>query len=227
MEPIRLLVADGQRLFADALACALGGLEGIQVCDPRPTGGLEALRAAVRLKPDVAVLDLWLQGMGGAAACAAISSKRPSCAVVVLSWFHSRDDVQRAFDAGARGFLSKRASLSEVARAVVRAGEGEEGVGPAGDESLAALVRSAAASAAGPERAEIREGWERVGGLTPREIEVLTALGISGSLDAVASTLGMSTQTARTHIERILRKLQATTQVEALAAAARYGLIEA
>ncbi|MGH2773321.1 MAG: response regulator [Actinomycetota bacterium] len=218
MATIRVLLADAQRMFADAVGRLLALQPDFDVIDEFPGGGPETIDAAVLFHPDVAVLDYWLAGMDGPAVCRAIQDRAPNCKIILLSWFYKADHVQAAFDAGAVGFVPKSLTVTQLEKAIRRAHAGES---PVFGKELAGLVE-----AVSKREDEAREVSKRLGSLTPQEIRVLILLSLGLNVENICERLVISRGTARNHIQKILSKLGARSQIEAVAIAQQYGLIQ-
>lgn len=217
MEPIRVLVADAQALFSEALAAALGRSPDLDVLEERPTDGLSAAKAAAVLKPDVALVDYWIGELEGPAADRTILAQSPDTAVINLSWYHGPDQIQSALDAGAAGFLPKSVSLEQVEQAIRQAHAGER---PVFEHALARVVGKIA------ERQQRgRELVGRLESLSPRELETLRLVSAGLPVERVAEQMGLGKSTVRTHIHNILRKTDTRTQLEAVAMARDQGYL--
>src|SRR5262249_34163169 len=125
-EPLRVLVADDQKVVRDGLSLLLGMLPGIHVIGTA-IAGADAARQAAATVPDGVLMDLSMPNGGGVAATREILRQQPGVRVVVLTAYSDDDSVFAALQAGARGFLTKNASAGEILRALsaVRAGEAE------------------------------------------------------------------------------------------------------
>jgi len=137
--PISLLVADTHRLFAEALGDALERFPEFSVLREFPTTGPEAVNAAYRLAPDVALIDYWMLETEGPATTRRILQEVPDCKVLLLSGFHGRDQIEMTLDSGAVGLLPKASTVETVAEAVRRAAAGDR---PVFAEQLQGLVRT-------------------------------------------------------------------------------------
>jgi two-component system response regulator DesR len=213
-----ILIADAQRLFSESLGIALGLQPGLEVLNDHPTEGLGAVEVALARRPDVAVLDYWMVGMEGPAVARAILKRVPTCKILMVSWLHGPPQVQEALDAGVVGFLPKSLRVQQVVEAIRRAQSGES---PVFAEQLRVLLDSIETRAN-----EVDRAAERLGSLTPREIQVLTLLSFGRPIEDVAADLSIAPGTLRTHVHNILRKTGARSQLEALALARHYGLIQ-
>ena len=117
-EPIRVLIADDHRLFAEALAAILDGDDRVVVVG-RAGDGQEAVDLALELEPDVVLMDLSMPVLDGIAATREIRRVSRRVAVLVLTGSNSRDDVDRSRAAGASGYVTKDRIASELVEAIV------------------------------------------------------------------------------------------------------------
>jgi len=210
-----VLIGDSQSLFSQALGMALMRRRGFDVLPQRPQFGYEAVQLGLGLKPDVIVLDYWMPDMGGAAVAATVRRRAKNTEVLLLAWFHGGTELLNSLAAGAAGFLPKSLRVDDVASAIHRIAGGETPVYPADMERLIDKERLQ----------EATEAWGRIKTLTRREHQILQLIGAGQSSGDIAALLGMRLSTARTHISRILNKLEARTQMEAVGIARRYELI--
>lgn len=214
---IRLLVADVQRLYAEALGGALTAFPDLEVAGVHPTTGPDTLATVEAHDPDVAVVSYALGEMQGEALVRALLARRPRLSVIMLSWLYGPRQVEEALSAGAVGCLSTRVGLERLAEGIRRAAGGEVPIFAAETAQELAHIE---------ERAELhRVMQERFSTLTPRELEVLRL--IAGGLTAVeiARRLGVTERTARTHIYNMMSKTGTHSQVEVLALARDQGLV--
>jgi DNA-binding NarL/FixJ family response regulator len=214
---VRILLADGHSLFREAMRVVLESEGDLRVAG-EAGDGQEALREAERTRPDVALLDASLPGQGGIETARAIRERVPGCEVVVVSGTEDPDVLEQALEAGARGFVSKSSplvELLEVTRAVHR-GEIQIPQRMLG-EILGRLMRR---------RREQNEVLRRVARLTRREREVLRLMAGGAGTETIARHLVISPQTARTHIQNILAKLEVHSRLEAAALVNQAGILE-
>lgn len=212
---IRVLVADAEALFSEALGIVLARTPGLAVLDERPRSGVDAINVAATRRPDVAVVDLWLREMRGVATTRLMRANTPRVRIVMLAWFHGPDEVQQARDAGAVAVVGKNAQAAEVVQAVHEAYAAAEPA-PGGWDG------GANGSAADGEADAV---WRRLHTLTPRELETLRLIAAGLPKEDVADRLGVSEQTARTHINRLLAKTETHTQMNAVAVARQHGVL--
>lgn len=213
-----ILVADGQRLFAESLAEALSRRPGFAIVPDHPIRGHEALEAVRHHRPDVVLYDFWLLDVDGPAATRLIHEWAPTTKVLLLSWYHGPSQVHRAVEAGATGFLPKSLSLSQVEYAIRRAVAGEDLVY---SDELIGLVDAIEGRAVASE-----ERWSRFSSLTPRELDVLRKLAEGWTGKELARQLSIKIGTLKNHIHSILDKTGARSQLEAVTLARHEGLIK-
>ena len=203
--PIRLLIVDDHPIVRDGLVAILHQGESDLEVVGEAGDGLEAVAAWRTLRPTVTIMDLQLPGLSGVEAIAAIRREDPEARVLVLTTFDGDADIQRALEAGARGYLLKsvrRAILIEAVRAVAA---GQRYLPPA---TAARLV----------------EGLEAER-LTPRELDVLRLLARGQRNREIADELGLAEPTVKIHVNSLLRKLQVKDRTEATVVALRRGLV--
>jgi DNA-binding NarL/FixJ family response regulator len=212
-DPITVVIADDRRSFGEALEIALDRESDLDVVSV-VTDGADAIKQAVEQEPDVMLVDLTMSGVDGIETTRRLRERGAATAVIVLT--HERDDVAlaRAIQAGARGVLDKTHAVDDLAAAIRRASRGEPLHDP--DEVTNALRELR-------QRGQVDEDLERrVQRLTPRELEILQALADGSPPDRIATDLGMSKHTLRTHTQNILTKLGVHSKVEAIVAAIRF-----
>ena len=215
-DPIRIVIADDHRSFGEALEIALDRENDLDVVDV-VTDGAEAVRTAVEHEPDVMLVDLTMRGVDGIEATRRLRERGAATAVIVLGAEHDDVALARAIQAGARGMLDKTHPVDDLTDAIRRASRGEPLHEP--DEVNNALREFR-------QRGQVDEDLERrVQRLTPRELEILQALAEGAPSDRIASDLGMSKHTLRTHTQNILTKLGVHSKVEAIVAAIRFGRV--
>ena len=209
--PLRVIVADDDPLSRRVLRDALQE-SGITVI-ATAANGREAVELAVHYRPDVVVMDLVMPGMDGLEATRMLIEAQPEVRVLMLSSSEDDDLGLLSIRSGAVGFLSKSVALEAVPRAVASAARGEAVVSRRLTLRLAQAMRRAS-----PDGAGVRPVKSP---LTPREWEVLDLLCSDLSTDEIAEALVLSTETVRSHVKHILRKLGVRSRGEAVASARR------
>lgn len=209
--PLRTIVADDdplvRRLIRDTLQ-----RDGVTVIAEACTGR-EAIELALFYRPDVVVMDYMMPELDGIEAARRLYEEAPDIRVVVLTGAGDESLGLRGLRAGAAGFLSKHIELDSLPRALRGVLEGEAAISRRLAMSLVQHVRSAPTGGMGlrPVRSA----------LTDREWEVLDLLSGGASTDDIARVLVLSTETVRTHLKNIYRKLEVRTRADAVEAAAR------
>jgi DNA-binding NarL/FixJ family response regulator len=205
----RVLLADDHPMFREGLRAMLQGRSAFEVVAVAGTGA-EAVAAAERVEPDVAVLDLRMPDGDGVAATAAIRKVSPATRVLVLTSFDGDGEVADALAAGAHGYVLKSAAPQEIADAVTAVASGASVLS---DTVLAGVARRSAA----PRSRPFLE-------LTDREFEVLEALARGLETEAIARRLGLSAKTVRNNVSNVLVKLGTRDRAGAVVLAHQRGV---
>jgi DNA-binding NarL/FixJ family response regulator len=215
--PIRVLIADDQRVVRDGLAMLVGLIDGVEVtgaaCD-----GEEAVRLAMAHRPDVILMDMRMPGTDGITATAQLRECLPTARVLVLTTYADDGTILPALRAGAQGYLTKDASAEQIEAAILAVHAGQTHLDPLVQERLVAAV-----TAPPPGPPEAGSG-PLPDGLTAREAEVLTLLAAGLSNAEIASRLFVSNATVKTHINRIFAKTGARDRAQAVRYAYQAGL---
>lgn len=207
---IRVLVCDDHHVVAQGLAMVLGAEADIEVVGVAGSVA-EVRQMTISRRPEVVLMDYGLPDGDGVSATTAIKAAQPDVQVVMLTSYVDEDVLVAAIQAGCTGYVTKHKGAEELTTAVRLAAEGEALVSP---DMLARLLPRL-------RRGPHGLGWD----LTPRERQVLDLLALGESKEAIAGRLFLSTNTVRNHIQNILTKLGAHSRLEAVAAAAREGLL--
>lgn len=216
---IRVLVVDDEAMVRVGLRLVLEAEPDIEVVG-EASDGIEALAAAVQLRPDVVLIDVRMPRLDGLSATRQILAAESEVKVVVLTTFNEDAYVQEALRAGASGFLLKVAPPERLAEAVR--------VAARGDALLDPLVTRAVieAFAAAPEPGRPEQGPPpELAVLTAREVEVLHMLARGISNAEIAAELVVGEATVKTHVARVLMKLQLRDRVQAVVFAYEHGLV--
>jgi DNA-binding NarL/FixJ family response regulator len=218
--PVRVIVADDQKVVRDGLSLLLGMLPGVEVIGTA-VDGTDAVRQAEAALPDVVLMDLSMPNCDGVEATRLIACQQPDVRVVVLTAFSDDDSVFAALRAGARGYLTKNAGAGEILQALSAVRAGDAQLDPSVQRRLVEAVVSgeplggagAPSAPAGPPD-----------GLTEREIEVLTEIGAGLSNAEIASKLRISGATVKSHINHLLAKTASRDRGQLVGYAFRHGL---
>jgi DNA-binding NarL/FixJ family response regulator len=215
-QPIRVLIADDHRSFAEALRTAIR-LEPEMAVVGVVHDGDHAIGTALDKRPDVVLMDVAMPGSDGIAATRRIHEELPETRVVMLSAYEEETNVARAIDAGASGFVSKLRPMKEVVRSIRAAHRGEPLHEPQELRRILTQLRK--------KREQDAAGRSRVERLTRREVEILQGLADGVAPDRLADDLGISRNTLRTHVQNILFKLKVHSKHEAIVQAIRHGKV--
>jgi two-component system response regulator NreC len=207
-DEIRVLVVDDHAVVRSGLRLLLDREEDI-VCVGEAKSAEEALRAVDRVSPTLILMDLQMPGMGGLEGIPKLRQRAPGVPVLVLSMHDEADDVRRAFDAGAAGYVIKTAADEDLVRAVRTVAGGERYVHP----SVGAIL--AQPPAASP-----------VDELSEREREVLRLLALGYTNQEIAEMLIVSVRTVESHRAHIMTKLRAGSRAAMVRLALEAGLLE-
>lgn len=216
--PVRVLLADDQSLFREALAVLLGVRDDIVVVGEAGDGA-QALDRAAELRPDVVLMDLRMPVLDGVAATRRMRVEHPGVRVIVLTTFDDDEDVFAALRAGALGYLLKDASSAQLVEAVLAAARDEAVLQP----SVAAKV--VARFARLPAEQPAARTQPLVVPLSERELEVLRLLADGRSNREIAAALFLAEGTVKNHVSGVLAKLDARDRTQAALRARALGLL--
>ncbi len=216
-KPVRVLLADDQPLLRTGFRMVLGGEPDIDVVSEAGDGA-EAVDLARRLLPDVVLMDIRMPRMDGVAATRAITDARLPVRVLILTTFDLDEYVVGALRAGASGFLAKDVPAEDLVAAIHTVAAGEAVVAP---RILRRLLDRFADHLPDPDAAPPRQ----LDGLTQREREVLMLVARGLSNAEIASALGVSETTVKTHVGHLLTKLGLRDRVQAVVLAYESGLV--
>ncbi len=192
--PIRLFLVDDHPLVRDGLRSRLGGLPHLRIVG-EAGGAAEALARIEVAAPDLVLMDVGMKEVNGLDLAALLLERHPSLRVLMLSMYDNPAYVQRALQAGARGYVLKDAPASEIVAAIEAVAAGGTFLSPAVSQGL---FRSQAARPL----------------LTPRESEILAALGRGQTSKQIARELGLSVRTVEAHRQNIKRRLELDSMAE-------------
>ncbi|MDG4756711.1 response regulator transcription factor [Micromonospora sp. WMMD710] len=212
---VRVVLADDQPAVRAGLTLILAGAPGVEVVGEAADGD-EAVGLCRELHPDVAVLDIRMPRRDGISATRAIVAEGLAD-VLVLTTFDLDEYVFGALRAGAAGFLLKHTDAAGLVDAVRTVARGDGFIAPAVTRRLIAAFASTAPGASAATHAAL-------GTLTPRERDVLACLGLGLSNQQIAERLTMAESTTKTHVSRILAKLDLRSRVQAAILAQEVGL---
>jgi two-component system, NarL family, response regulator DegU len=209
---IRLMLADDHRMLREGLGRSMRE-QSFDIVGEAGDGA-EAVQMAMRLRPDVILMDVTMPEMDGVEACRAIRKDLTGTQVVMLTMHADQEVLASAIRAGASGYLVKDCSTEEIAAAVRMAASGETALSPQLAASMLNEVRKWDKAAAEEERI-----------VTKREEEVLQLIADGCSTPEVAAKLYISQKTVKNHLASIYQKLDARDRTQAVLAAVRMGIV--
>lgn len=221
----RIVLADDEELIRFGLMGILSREEDMEVVGEASTGS-EALRLCRNLRPELVLMDVEMPEMDGLSATRQLKEELPTISVLILTAHDNPDYMLEAVQAGAAGFLLKESALQHVASAVRTLMNGE----PLLDQELAVrLLRrlSPQVEEAGSREAQVDEELraKMLEALTDRELEILDLLSSGMSNQQIAQQLFLSLSTVKTHVHRIISKLEVSDRTQAAVRAIRLGLV--
>ncbi len=217
MKPIRILIVDDHTLFRSGIKLVLQRQEGFEVVGEAGEG-LEGVKRAIQLKPDVVLLDLHMPGIGGLEALRLMMEDIPQTQVVMLTVSEDAEDLLETLRAGARGYLLKNIDTEFLLESIRRAARGESVMSPQIAHKLADSLRA-------PPKENLAVADVNPGKLSPREREIIVMLARGASNKEIAAVLNLSESTIKIHVQGILRKLNIAKRVQAAVYAVEHGLV--
>ena len=217
-DPIRVLIADDQTLLRDSFRVLLDTAPGFAVVGEAGTGR-EAVQLALARRPDVVLMDVRMPDMTGIEATEQICARTGDTRILILTTFDLDEYVYGALRAGASGFLLKDTSAADLLVALR--------VVAAGDALLAPSVTRRLIAAFGAQPRPSRAFHRTLAGVTEREREILTLIARGLSNTDIAAHLTLSQATVKSHVGRLLTKLNARDRAQLVVVAYETGLVTA
>ncbi len=217
MQKIRVVVVDDHTIVRDGI-CALLALSGDIEVVGEATNGMEALEVVRKLMPDVVLMDIAMPIMGGLEATRRICKEFPGTKVLILTQYDDSEYVFPAIEAGAYGFISKKAASSELTSGIRAIHHGDSFLSP----SVARLLVEDYQRGAGLKRTH--DPYER---LTNREREILKLLAEGHTAQEIAEMLVISRKTVEGHKTNLMAKLDIHNRVDLVRYAMHKGIISA
>ncbi|MGE5375064.1 MAG: response regulator [Bacteroidota bacterium] len=215
---IRVLIVDDQALFREGLETLLSVHRDIDVIGQAPNGDV-AVDLAMKLRPDVVLMDMQMPVLDGGGATRRIKQSLPDCRVIALTTFDDRETIFEALRAGAVGYLLKDLDSAQLAEAIRLTARGDSILEPSVAAKVVAEFSRVSAPVGGPGSQVLSEQ------LSDRELEVLRLVAQGLSNREIAARLFISPGTAKTHIHNLCGKLGAQNRTEAAIRAREMGLV--
>ncbi len=215
--PIRVVIADDQRVIREGLSMLVGLIDGVVVV-ATASDGMEAVERAREERPDVVLMDLRMPKMEGADATRQIRASLPDTQVLVLTTYADDKSLFPALRAGARGYLTKDASAEDIERAIRALAVGGTHLDATIQQRLVAAVIDTPVPARSDAATPAHD-------LSTREAEVLRLVASGFSNAEIAEALFVSNATVKTHINHILAKTGARDRAQAVRYAYENGIV--
>ncbi|MGZ8210834.1 MAG: response regulator [Burkholderiales bacterium] len=213
-ERLRILLVDDHTLFRSGVKALLARQADFEVVG-EASDGLEGVKRAKQLRPDVVLMDVDMPGITGREALKMMTEELPDVPVLMLTVSEDAEDLLDTLQSGARGYLLKNIDTEYFVDAVRRAARGEAVVSP---QMTGKLVAGLKGGARAPQQAAERER------LSAREREILVLLARGASNKGIARELALADSTVKIHVQNILRKLNLSSRVQAAVYAVESGI---
>jgi two-component system nitrate/nitrite response regulator NarL len=225
-EPIQLLVVDDHPLFRRGLIALLSQDDRFEIVGEAGDVG-EALRVLAKTQPDLLLLDNHLPGVKGVDAIASLKSDRPNLRILMLTVSEDEEDLSKALQSGADGYLLKTSESDQLCDALVKVHEGHSVISPSMLNILVSTMRlpaNSTADAAGIMSLSKVAAIQSLDKLSPREKDIFLLIAKSLSNKLIARDLDIAETTVKIHIQHIFKKLNLISRVQIAVFAATHGL---
>ncbi len=217
MEKIQILVVDDHTLFRRGLISLLSQASDFEVVG-EAGDAIEALRLCATLKPDVILLDNHLPGASGIQSLPDIFHASPDSTVIMLTVSEDEEDLIRALQNGAQGYLLKTSEKDDLLFGIRKAFDGESVISKEMTHKLVSAFKS------NTKRDEKSKITSLAASLSPREIDTVRLIATGASNKEIARQLGIAETTVKIHVQHILRKLNLSSRVQVAVFASAEGI---
>ena len=208
---LRILIVEDQTIVREGLCAMLATKPGLQVAGVAADGD-EAVRQALRLRPDVILMDLIMPNKGGICATREIVAQWPEARILILTSFSDDTQIVEALRAGAQGYVLKQDVGQELVDALHQVYAGQTPLNPL-------VARQLVQTLAGPRRTDTLDVL-----LTNRELEIARLVARGDDNQSIADALGISFRTVGTHVTNILHKAHVTNRTQLALVMLKQGL---
>lgn len=221
---IRLLIADDHAMVRRGLQVFLATQPDIEIAG-EASNGEETLKEAIRVRPDVILMDLNMPVLNGIETTAQLKAEQPDIRVIVLTSFVDYDHVLPAIRAGARGYLLKDIEPEDLVAAIRRVYQGQVELHPDAAGLLMSHVTAPDSERGDGEREGERETRHALHALTKREREVLQLIASGLNNREIGDALFITEKTVKTHVSHLLDKLEVADRTQAAIFALKHGIV--
>ncbi len=214
-QKINVLLVDDHTLFRSGIRFLLQRHADFNVVG-EAQDGVEGVKRAKQLQPDVTLLDLHMPGVSGLEALQLMLQDRPDAVILMLTVSEDAEDLSAALQAGARGYLIKNIDADFLVRAIRRAANGEAVIAEAMTAKLVQQLKGGNVAKVAPP--------SELDKLTPREKDILACLARGESNKVIARTLNVAESTVKIHVQNVLKKLSLSSRVQAAVFAVEHGM---
>ncbi|MBQ3819513.1 response regulator transcription factor [bacterium] len=220
---IKVTIVEDHDMARMGLSVRLSNSDDIEIAD-MSSDGLDGVNKALRIKPDVVIMDIGLPTIDGIEATERIKEQNPDIKVLMYTSREGDDDIFDSFKAGADGYITKGATSQQTVAAVRAVAEGAGWLDPAIAKVVLSNIRKSAPTE--QRRGEINYTLgKNLYGLTEREMEVLALIVDGLTNPQIADKLVITISTTKTHVHNILQKLYVTSRAKAVSTAMKEGLV--
>jgi two-component system nitrate/nitrite response regulator NarL len=213
---LKILLADDHPLFRSGIKLLLQRQKDFDVIG-EASDGAECVKLAQKLKPDLVLLDLHMEGVGGLEALPLLKKEVPEAHVLMLTVSEDAADLIEALKLGAAGYLLKNIDTDFLLDSIKRAANGESVMSPQMAANLANAIRM---------EKKVTAEKEEAPHLSPRETQIIQLIAKGASNKEIARSLDIAESTVKIHVQGILRKLNLTSRVQAAIYAIDHNLVE-
>ncbi len=224
MDCIKVLLVEDHTMVRLGLSLVFENSKDINLIG-EAENGKKGVELALKLNPDVVLMDIGLPEMDGIQATSLIKKSNPNIKVLIFTSRESEDDVFDSLSAGADGYIMKGANEEQMISAIKAVAEGTAWLDPAIARLVLSSVKRQTSTSSDNNISSVNKNAKNVYGLTDREIEVLALIVEGLNNSQIAKRLVITLSTAKAHVHSILQKLYVTNRTQATIQAVKEGLV--